>query len=332
MDRSTAVVITSINAPTRAVVDIAQGCEATGARFIVIGDEKSPKDFVLDGCDYFDIDRQRASGLRFAEHCPTRHYARKNIGYLIAIRDGATQIVETDDDNIPNPPFWDARSAKVSGGLVVGADWVNVYKYFTDALIWPRGLDLDAVKKVTPNLSPATDVFCPIQQGLADGDPDVDAIYRLILPLPLTFEAREPVILGKGSWCPFNSQNTTWQACAFPLLYLPYHCSFRMTDIWRGYVAQRIAWANGWSLSFHKATVFQDRNEHSIMRDFSEEVVGYLNNDKIIRALDNLDLAPGEAEIAANLRKCYAALVALGVVGAEELPLLDLWLADLAAI
>jgi hypothetical protein len=105
-----------------------------------------------------------------------------------------------------------------------------------------------------------------------------------------------------------------------------------MTDIWRGYVAQRIAWANGWSLSFHKATVFQDRNEHSIMRDFSEEVVGYLNNDKIIRALDNLDLAPGEAEIAANLRKCYAALVALGVVGAEELPLLDLWLADLAAI
>lgn len=332
MDRSTAIVITSINAPTRAVVDIAEGCKTTGARFIVIGDEKSPKDFALDGCDYFDIDRQRASGLSFAEACPTRHYARKNIGYLIAIRDGATQIVETDDDNIPSAPFWEPRSETMSGGAVNGADWVNVYRYFTKELIWPRGLDLDAVKRPTPELAPATDVFCPIQQGLADGDPDVDAIFRLILPLPLTFDQREPVILGDGSWCPFNSQNTTWIACAFPLLYLPYHCSFRMTDIWRGYVAQRIAWANGWSLGFHNATVFQDRNEHNIMRDFSEEVVGYLNNEKITRTLAALDLAAGEDKIPDNLRQCYRALVDLGVVGAEELPLLELWLADLAAI
>ena len=28
---------------------------------------------------------------------------------------------------------------------------------------------------------------CPIQQGLADRNPDVDAIYRLILPLPFSF-------------------------------------------------------------------------------------------------------------------------------------------------
>ena len=118
----------------------------------------------------------------------------------------------------------------------------------------------------------------PIQQGLANQNPDVDAIYRLVLPLPLDFVEAAPVALGKGAWCPFNSQNTTWWSEAFPLLYLPFHCSFRMTDIWRSFVAQRIAWENGWSILFHNATVFQERNEHSLIRDFEEEIPGYLNN------------------------------------------------------
>lgn len=84
-------------------------------------------------------------------------------------------------------------------------------------------------------------VECPIQQGLADNNPDVDAIYRLILPFPTIFRKGRKVALGNNSWSPFNSQNTTWWKKAFPLLYLPSYCSFRMTDIWRSFVAQRIA-------------------------------------------------------------------------------------------
>ena len=44
-----------------------------------------------------------------------------------------------------------------------------------------------------------------------------------------------------------------------------------MTDIWRSFVAQRIAWANGWAILFHEPTVWQDRNEHNLMRDFRDE-------------------------------------------------------------
>ena len=55
----------------------------------------------------------------------------------------------------------------------------------------------------------------------------------------------------------------------YPLLYLPAYCSFRMTDIWRSFVAQRIAWENGWRLLFHGPTMEQERNVHDLMKDFA---------------------------------------------------------------
>lgn len=332
MTTKCSIVITTINHPTRAVEEIARNCERLDASFILIGDQKSPVDFHQPGATYLDIEAQRKTGFRYAEIAPTKHYARKNIGYLVGIREGARIIVETDDDNVPLEEFWRPRSPLVQGGLADGADWINVYRYFTETLIWPRGLPLDRVT-LSP---PAADVqekgfYCPIQQGLADGDPDVDAIYRLILPLPLQFEKRDPVILS-GAWCPFNSQNTTWWPEAFPLLYLPFHCSFRMTDIWRSFVAQRIAYLNGWGISFHNATVFQDRNEHNLMRDFEEEIPGYLNNHRIRQMLDELDLPKGADKIGDAMRLSYRRLVEAGQIGPDELPLLDAWLQDLSVL
>jgi hypothetical protein len=329
-----AIVVTTINPPTHAVVEIQNGALANGATFYVIGDSKSPPDFSLPGAKYFSLEAQRATGLRFADLCPTRHYARKNIGYLEAMRDGAQIIIETDDDNIPREGFWAPRERTVTAPLVTEQGWNNVYGYFSDQLIWPRGLPLDRVKdKLQPMDGLASiSADCPVQQGLADENPDVDAIYRLLLPLPQNFEPGRTVILDKGVWCPFNSQNTTFWRDAFPLLYLPYHCSFRMTDIWRSFVAQRLMWENDWRLMFHSSTVYQERNEHDLMRDFAEEVPGYLNNEKIRKTLEDLPLNAGVSAIPDNLRRSYKALIELGVVGAEEQPLLDAYLADIDII
>jgi hypothetical protein len=175
-------------------------------------------------------------------------------------------------------------------------------------------------------------VWCPIQQGLVDGDPDVDAIYRLVLELPFQFMPGPSVALGPGAWCPFNSQNTSWWPEAYPLMYLPAYCSFRMTDIWRSFVAQRIASVNGWSVLFHEATVRQRRNPHDLLRDFRDEVPGYLANREICAALQALELAPGGTRVAANMRRSYELLVANGWADPRELPLLEAWLADVAAI
>jgi hypothetical protein len=333
MSARTAVIVTSINSPTPILRALADGCRAAGFRFLVVGDSKSPPEFALDGCEFLDIAAQHRSGFALAKLCPTSHYARKNVGYLAAIRDGAELIIETDDDNLPCTAFFAPRERVQQTKAVAGANWINVYGYFSDSLIWPRGLPLTAVGSPrTPYAALTTaSVDCPIQQGLADDNPDVDAIYRLLFPLPQQFRTDRRVALGSGAWCPFNSQNTTWWPAAFPLLYLPAHCSFRMTDIWRSFVAQRIAGINGWHILFHEPTVRQERNEHNLMRDFADEVPGYLNNEPIRERLEATALTPGVAEIPENLRRCYRALVDLGVIAAQELLLLDAWLEDLAA-
>lgn len=327
-----AVAVTTINRPTRAVLEIRDRAVEKDWRFFVIGDSKSPADFTLPGADYLDLAAQKATGFRFAELCPTRHYARKNIAYLAAARAGAELLVETDDDNIPRAGFWAERQRQQTAPTVRQPGWCNVYAYYSDLPIWPRGLPLNEVRRAPAafdSLAVAT-LDCPVQQGLADENPDVDAIYRLILPLPVDFMPDRTVILGEGVWCPFNSQNTTFWRDAFPLLYLPYYCSFRMTDIWRSFVAQRLMWANGWHLQFHSSTVWQERNEHDLMRDFADEVPGYLHNERIRKTLEDLPVSGGIGALHDNMRAAYRALVALELVGAEELPLLDAWLDDLA--
>jgi hypothetical protein len=103
-----------------------------------------------------------------------------------------------------------------------------------------------------------------------------------------------------------------------------------MTDIWRSFVAQRIAWENGWSIFFQSPTVYQDRNEHNLMRDFADEVPGFLHNDRIRGILESLSLAPGIGNIPANMERCYQALVDAALVGPGELKLLYAWVDDLA--
>lgn len=309
--------------------DLAAGAKRHGQEFIVIGDSKSPREFALGGADFYSLDHQRSLPLSFARLCPERHYARKNIGYLLAWQNGADVIRETDDDNFPRDGFWQDSDRQFSGSVVESAGWVNAYRYFTDGNIWPRGLPLDEIASA-PTPAPAN-ADCPIQQGLADENPDVDAIFRLVLTLPFSFENRASVALGRGAWCPFNSQNTTWFRDAAVLMYLPSYCSFRMTDIWRSFVTQRIAWENGWSILFHGATVYQDRNEHNLMRDFADEVSGYLNNKAIATELDKLKLRGGPAHIGEDLRTCYQALIKMGLIDSAELALIDAWLADLAS-
>ena len=328
------IVVTSIAKPNRALLALSQGCIKHGYQFIVIGDVASPPDFNIQGCDYYDIDRQIRTGLRFAKLCPQRHYARKNIGYLLAIQEGTRIIIDTDDDNIPYPSFWDPRKPIHNVPVVGKKGWLNIYSYFSDANIWPRGFPLNKIHSTPPSFEslPVQTVDCSIQQGLSDENPDVDAIYRLVLPLPQNFRDDRQIALGSEAWCPFNSQNTTWWEAAFPLLYLPAYSSFRMTDIWRSFVAQRIAWENNWSVLFHKPTMWQERNEHNLIDDFTDEIPGYLHNEKICNALEGLSIKSGIDNLGLNLTICYEKLVELRMINKKELSLIDAWLDDLKKV
>jgi hypothetical protein len=326
------LVVTSISAPNAVLEALSEGAGRQGTRFIVIGDDKSPDSFDIVGCEFYNLARQRALPFAYAKLGPENSYTRKNIGYLLGLAEGARFIVETDDDNFPREDFWNPRQPQVSGDLITREGWLNAYSYFSDTFIYPRGFPIELArtsKSELPERSGIQKLYCPIQQGLADRNPDVDAIYRMLFSLPLDFDQAPPLILDNRTWCPFNSQNTTTFREAAALLYLPAFCSFRMTDIWRSFVAQRIAWTCDWRISFHSPTVYQERNEHDLLIDFRDEVAGYLHNATIVRTLNALELPQGTNHIYENMVSCYDALIDLKMVAPEERSLLAAWLEDL---
>jgi hypothetical protein len=105
-----------------------------------------------------------------------------------------------------------------------------------------------------------------------------------------------------------------------------------MTDIWRSFIAQRCLWELGQGVVFHAAEVVQQRNAHDFLRDFEDEIPGYLNNEKIADCLTRLKLRPGLGAVTDNLTTCYEGLVQAGFLPADELTLVKAWLKDLGNV
>jgi hypothetical protein len=102
----------------------------------------------LEGATFLNIDAQNSSGFHLAKLCPTQHYARKNIAYLVAIRDGAKLIIETDDDNLPYSTFWESRSMIKTVPICERLGWLNVYSYFTKTNIFTISYSIKVFDKL----------------------------------------------------------------------------------------------------------------------------------------------------------------------------------------
>ena len=323
------VVITSINPPTAGMEAINRICCRNGWHAVLVGDVASPADWSCGDIEFLSLEKQNERFPEFSRLVPLKHYSRKNLGYLYAIRNGADAILETDDDNIPyDNVFGSDLSTSLQGHLLRGDDWVNVYRHYTDALIWPRGLPLDAIHISGKLDAEAQTLACPVQQFLADEDPDVDAIYRLLFKAPLVFRKRTTAVVPDiGVWSPFNTQNTLIHRSAFPLLYLPCFVSFRMTDIWRSFVMQQGVWLEGGRVAFRDATVRQERNEHDLMRDFGDEIVGYTQNRRLCACL----AATAATLDAKNLStsqiafRLWSRLIDEGIVPETEMAVMKAW-------
>ena len=323
--RST-VVITSIAAPTEAVRAIAA---MPDRGLVVAGDRATPEPWECADVDYLSSVEQNRRWPALAAQVPDGCYNRKMFGYLAAIEAGAEMIIDTDDDNAP---LGDWRFPEFEGrfeSLDAEAGFVNVYQLFSDRPIWPRGLPLDLIQRdfrLADRLQPAAACRVGVWQALADGDPDVDAIYRLSDGSLCDFDKRPPVSLAPGVISPYNSQNTATDAAVFELLYLPVTVSFRFTDILRSYVAQPILWRNGLRLGFLEATMRQDRNPHDLVSDLEQEIEMYRHAAHIVEWVEAK--LRGD-DMASDLHRAYEELQRRGVVEAGELAALEAWLAAL---
>ncbi|KAF9897140.1 hypothetical protein BX616_006111, partial [Lobosporangium transversale] len=313
---------------------------------VVVADTKSPKEWECGSCVYLTVEDQQCLKFGITEVIPYRAYTRKNIGYLWAIQQGATTIFDTDDDNLPNTNI--TFESPTESVITYRTDKpeersVNVYSHFGRPDVWPRGFPLNEIDIERPVSYLPSYASLPekerklvgppvmIQQGLADLDPDVDAIFRLTQGQELKkikFCKKSPSIrLSPGSFCPFNSQNTLFSYDAFWGLLLPITVSFRVCDIWRGYWVQRLLWDINGSLGFTKPTVDQIRNAHNYLADYEDELQLYSEASKLVEFLANW--SSPSTNLGTRIVDLMKAMAKEKFIGEGDVDLSERWVRDL---
>lgn len=317
------IIITSIFQPTDAVKKFSK---IPGWRLIVVGDKKTPPNWNLENVTYLSPEQQEKLDFEITRYLPWNHYSRKMIGYLYAIKEGADIIYDTDDDNAPLERWYEPQFSGVYKTLS-NVPFVNTYSYFTKKKVWPRGIPLQEILNSGKADEGKAENSVSIWQFLANNEPDVDAIYRLVDNTPITFENGHPIVLEENTVAPINSQNTFFAREAFPLLFLPAFVTFRFTDILRGLVSQPILWTNNSRAGFGDATVIQERNEHDYLKDFESEVPMYLHTKTVVQTAK--ETATRKLNYIDNLKMIYFKLHRLNIVTSDELRLLEAWGNDL---
>lgn len=265
--------------------------EVCSAELVLIGDRKSPtwnKNRLPTNVHFFSVEDQIARWPQLSALIPLNHYARKNLAYLWAIENGVDVLLDTDDDNYADYDVFEFKvgSYRQYTGL---SEWVNAYAHFGKPEIWPRGLPLsEALKPLESTSKVTSNITWHCFQSIVDGDPDLDAIGRMLNPQQHFFEDLEPLLLGSSNFCPTNSQATLWDRKLFPYLYLPITSSFRMTDIWRGIIVSGFQNLHGLQTVFGKLGFIQVRNEHNLISDFIDETPGHIHNLQIKKISDSL--------------------------------------------
>ena len=297
--------------------------EITNSELVVIGDRKTPAwnpkrlpQFV----HYFSIEDQEKKWPKLSGLLPINHYARKNLSYLWALENDVDVLLDTDDDNYSNVDIF-SNSQSSFRSYKGSRQWVNVYAHFGRPEIWPRGLPLEEALKpleATERIESNPTWYC--FQSIVDGDPDLDAIGRMLNPQQRNFEDFEPLALGTNNFCPTNSQATLWERRLIPFLYLPITSTFRMTDIWRGIIIS--GYQNLYELPtmFGKLGFKQERNEHNLTADFVDEVPGHIYNRQIKEISDKIwRESLGQDNNFDTFKEIYKSLSSIGILKEVEI-------------
>lgn len=318
-----ALIITTINSPRK---EIEEFSKISNIKTICIGDKKSPDKWGVKNVVYLSANDQNKIFPKFSKMQPWNCYGRKNIGYLYAIKNKFDIIIETDDDVYPYNNFPQKFSRKKRVDLLLGEKFINIYKLFGAKNAWPRGFPLNYINKKASIQKKTVTVYAPVQNYVINQDSDFDAIYRLISSKPVKFNKHGGFALGKGCYCPLNSQCTLFYPEVYPLLYIPSFVNPRVEDILRGYIAQRIIWEIGGNLFFGSPITYTaNRNPHNFLKDFENELSLYLQTEKLINILDSISLTH---DINKSLIKIYSVLAKEKFVTNEEVKLVNLWIKE----
>ena len=345
-------VVTTIFEPTEAVRRV--GTMDGGWCLFIVGDTKTPRDYLQTSglannsrVTFLTVEEQdnwgRSSiqGGAFVRAIPFRHFARKNIGYLYAIRNGADFIFDFDDDNIvkldqDNQPVQIVPMDVVLNNVSIVLTESRMFNPYplmqpSESDSWPRGFPLEAILNTSTQgiLNGTKDVALDkigVIQYLADGNPDIDAVHRLTKKLPMTFAPDSNFLLVPWqSFVPYNAQATLHTKPAFWATLLPFTVPGRVSDIWRSYFSEALFREIGLQVVFAPPRVSQKRNAHNVLADMDAELDLYFKSGKLIEFLDSwraesVDSLPGLME------SLWIDLCERGYIGVNDVTVMQLWL------
>ena len=237
------------------------------------------------------------------------------------------------------------------------------YTVYIDTPSWPRGLPLSHIKPSSstahggshhsytaggkhshtlygrPKIISIPASKIGIVQSLANTDPDVDAIYRLLMPIPFNFTAKlhhthtsqlKLLKVPDRAYAPYNAQATLHGYAALWSLLLPVTVHGRVSDIWRGYIYQRLAKDLGLDLLFASPAVTQVRNVHNYLADFDSEQALYRKADRLIEQLSELALTG--PSLPSRMEALYVYLFERGYIELADVELCQQWLSALISV
>jgi len=275
------IVVTTINPMTEAIKLFDK---LEDWNLIVVGDKKTPSDYfdLENGC-YMHCEMQESLYPELSRILGWNTVDRRNLGFLYAYQQGADVVAMVDDDNLPLGNW----GKDIVLNQEIEVDYYETRPIAFDPLsvtnhskLWHRGFPIELLqlresKKIKKKITPL------VQANLWNVDPDVDAICRMMYNPLVVFNTKN--YYASNRFSPFNMQNTLVSRKA-----LKYVISFpftgRMCDIWGAYYFQS---HYPESVVYGPATVehVQDRSWESIVKDLTEEILGYKSTIQLLIAL-----------------------------------------------
>jgi len=272
------IATTTINAPTKALKLFAKN---KNCKLIVALDKKS-KPFDLKNSIILTTSYQEKKWPKLSKLVGWNCIQRRNFAILEAYKRGAEAVALIDDDNIPLNNWFknihinkDLRCKEVTTNKKI----FDPVGYTNHNNLWHRGMPLELVNNRTYKLKKKTIIKPDIQANFWNGDPDIDAVCRMLFKPECKFKNKLfPFFSKKIS--PFNSQNTILSRRVIRDYFLFPHIG-RMDDIWASFYVT----AKKYKVIYGEPTVYQLRNVHNLIKDFKDEYIGYTNSLKLVEGL-----------------------------------------------
>ena len=351
-------VVTTIFESNDAITGVAN---LEGWCMVIVADNKTPVNYLEQGTGlvgndsvfFFSVEEQKTwlnlpgELGAFVRATPFNHFARKNLGFIYAILRGAEFIYDFDDDNFINKDESGKPLALIPNeSHVENVRFVSLKnKLFNHHPLmgatipgsWPRGFPLEKIQdtethgQVVSSGNTLSMKHVGVMQYCVDNNPDIDAIHRLVLPLPMNFKERSsPILVPSSAFVPYNAQATLHTKDALWATLLPITVHGRVSDIWRSYFSECLFHDLDLGVVLLPPRITQYRNAHSYIADMKAEGDLYFKSERLVEFISGWgSLLPN---IPGRMEALWIDLYERGYIEEDDVKLVQLWLGVLVQI